>query len=106
MSRRRGFGYFPITGVLVFGLFIVAVLIMVLVELNILAYAYERIGLQSRYFLTFLLLSLLGSYVNVPVAVLPAKEGLQSNQRLSVLTAILYGVGSALTLDELPCGSI
>jgi uncharacterized membrane protein len=45
-----------------------------LLELRILAYAYERIGIHPRYVFTILFLSLFGSYVNIPVAQLPPEE--------------------------------
>ncbi len=66
--------YFPIA--LPFLLFIVFafVILIVLVEAGILRYAYRKIGVGSRHMFALLLLSLLGSYVNIPVAELPAKE--------------------------------
>jgi len=66
--------YFPIA--LPFLLFIVfaVVVLIVLVEVGILRYAYRKIGVGSRHMFALLLLSLLGSYVNIPVAELPAKE--------------------------------
>ncbi len=41
-------------------------LMVALVELNILKYAYERMGIPPRYILAILLLTLLGSSINIP----------------------------------------
>jgi len=43
-------------------------LTVALLELGLVAYAYERIGLESRYLISLLALSLLGSNVNLPLA--------------------------------------
>jgi uncharacterized membrane protein len=53
-----------------------------LVELRILTYAYERIGISRRYVWLLLLLSLFGSYINIPVAQLPA-EKVMSDQEVT-----------------------
>ncbi|OLB95014.1 MAG: hypothetical protein AUH30_16470 [Candidatus Rokubacteria bacterium 13_1_40CM_68_15] len=47
-------------------LVLLAVLI-VMVELRILAYAYRKIGVRPRYVFAVLVLSLVGSYVNIPL---------------------------------------
>ena len=60
----------PFYSILV-GLFI---LLVVLIQLGALRYAYMRIGLSPRAALLLLLASLAGSYLNIPVAELPAKE--------------------------------
>jgi uncharacterized membrane protein len=53
------------------GLFLALV---VLIQLGILRYAYMRIGVGARTALLLLLGSLLGSYVNIPLAQLPEQE--------------------------------
>lgn len=60
--------YFPLA--LPFFLFLVGLFVIVLslLEIGILHYAYSRIGIGSRHALTVLMLSLLGSYINIPVA--------------------------------------
>ena len=45
--------------------------LFILIQLNILRYAYMRIGLDSRVALLVFLASLLGSYINIPIAELP-----------------------------------
>jgi uncharacterized membrane protein len=66
--------YFPITGPFLLILFVLFVVVLVLVQLGILEYAYAKIGIQPRYVFLLLLLSLIGSYVNIPVAQMPAKQ--------------------------------
>ncbi len=48
--------------------------LIVLIEIGILEYAYEQIGVDRRYMFALLILSILGSYVNIPVAQLPAEH--------------------------------
>ncbi len=66
--------YFPVTPVFMLLLVIVFVAVVALVEFGVLTYAYEKMGVGRRNILGILLLSLIGSAVNIPVAELPAKE--------------------------------
>jgi uncharacterized membrane protein len=50
------------------------VVLVVLIQLGVLRYAYRRVGISSRAALMLLLGSLAGSYVNIPLAELPAQE--------------------------------
>lgn len=45
-----------------------------LFEIGVLEYAYEKMGIGRRHVLTLLLLCLLGSYVNIPIAELPPEK--------------------------------
>lgn len=63
--------YFPHTLLFLFGLFLLFSVVVLLIELRIVRYAYERIGVSQRFMLILLLLSFLGSYVNIAVARLP-----------------------------------
>jgi uncharacterized membrane protein len=49
-------------------------LVIALIELNILRYAYERMGVSRQYVFLLLFASLVGSYVNIPVYHLPPEE--------------------------------
>ena len=49
-------------------------LLVVLIEIGILQYVFESMGVNRRYMFSLLVLCLLGSYVNIPVAQLPAEE--------------------------------
>jgi uncharacterized membrane protein len=52
-------------------LFLLFGVLLALVQLGIIEYAYAKIGIQPRWIFLFLILSLVGSYVNIPVAELP-----------------------------------
>jgi uncharacterized membrane protein len=58
----------PLLLLLLVGLLVVFV---VLVELRILAYAYRKIGIHPRYVFALMLLTLLGSQVNIPLYSVP-----------------------------------
>ncbi len=66
--------YMPLALPFFFMLFFLFVLLIILIEIGILQYAYEKIGIDRRHIFALLLLSLLGSYVNIPVAELPAEH--------------------------------
>jgi uncharacterized membrane protein len=66
--------YFPLAWPFLLALVALLVVVVALIELQILKYAYERMGIPPRYVFGVLLLSLLGSYVNVPVFELPPEE--------------------------------
>lgn len=66
-------------------------LTVALLELGAVAYAYERIGIDSRYLISLLALSLLGSGLNVPLS--RHREADADGQPLSVLA---INVGGAL----------
>jgi uncharacterized membrane protein len=78
--------YFPIApSILLFLLFLFLTLI-ILIEVNVLTYAYQKIGVNRRYVFALLLLSLLGSYINIPIYQLPPEE-IRSGG-----TVLFYGV--------------
>ena len=66
--------YFPLTLPFLLILFFLFLFLIILVEVGILGYAYQRIGVDRRYVFLLLFFSLMGSYVNIPVAHLPAHE--------------------------------
>ena len=66
--------YFPLAFPFLMMLFFIFLFLVIFVEIGILGYAYESLGINRRYIFAFLLLSLLGSYVNIPVAALPAEN--------------------------------
>jgi uncharacterized membrane protein len=68
--------YFPIS--LPYYLILLGGLVVLWFLVRVLGYAYRRIGINEHYIFILLLLSLLGSYVNIPVAQLPEKEVLSS----------------------------
>jgi uncharacterized membrane protein len=66
--------YFPVTLPFLFFLLFLFVALIILIEINILRYAYEKIGVNRHYVFALLLFSLLGSYINIPVYHLPGEE--------------------------------
>jgi uncharacterized membrane protein len=65
--------FFPLALPFLFGFFLLLVLLVGLLEVGILGYAYEKLGIDRRYISALLMLSLLGSYVNIPIAELRAE---------------------------------
>lgn len=66
--------YFPLTWPFLLALFLLFSIIVLLVELKILKFAYARMGIPPRYILAILLLTLLGSSINLPIAQFPAER--------------------------------
>ncbi len=66
--------FFPLAIPFIIFLILIVGALIGLIEFGILQYAYEKVGISSRYVLGLLLLSLLGSYVNIPIAELPAER--------------------------------
>ena len=66
--------YFPVTPLFMVLLLAVIAVCVLLLEFGVITYAYEKMGVGRRYILGILLLSLLGSGINIPIAELPAKD--------------------------------
>lgn len=66
--------YFPLAFPFFLALFLFFVVIVVLIELQIVQYAFEQAGVERKYMFALLLLAFLGSYVNIPVARLPPEQ--------------------------------
>jgi uncharacterized membrane protein len=63
--------YVPITLIFFVAFWFLLALLMALIQIGILQYVFESMGISRRYMLTLLLLCLLGSYVNIPIAHFP-----------------------------------
>src|SRR5260370_19232406 len=72
--------YFPLSGPFMAALFVLVIVVIALIELRILTYAYEKIGINRRFVWALLLLSLIGSYINIPVAELPPEKVLSDQE--------------------------
>jgi uncharacterized membrane protein len=72
--RPSSFHYFPLAAPFLLAFFLFLVLVVVFIEVGILEYAYEKIGINRRYVFTLLLFSLLGSYVNIPIGELHGEK--------------------------------
>jgi uncharacterized membrane protein len=68
------FHYFPVPLLYVVVLACLVGILIVLLEIRVLGYAFERMGIDRRYVVSILSLCLLGSYVNIPIAELPPEQ--------------------------------
>lgn len=66
--------YFPLAWPFLLALFALFAFLVLLIELDILKYAYVRMGIPPRYILAILLLTLLGSSINIPLVQLPPER--------------------------------
>lgn len=66
--------YLPFPPLFLFFLLVAFIALVALVEMNVLSYAYEKMGVGRRYILAILLFSLVGSTINIPIAEFPAKD--------------------------------
>ncbi len=72
--------YFPLGLPFLLMLAFFFILLIALIEVGILEYADEKIGISRRRMFALLLFTLLGSYINILVAELPAKEVVSGQQ--------------------------
>ena len=72
--------YLPLSPVVFSILIGLLILLIVLIQVGALRYAYLRLGVSSRVALLLLLASLFGSYLNIPLAELPAQQQLVAGQ--------------------------
>ncbi|HLN87337.1 MAG TPA: DUF1614 domain-containing protein, partial [Candidatus Limnocylindrales bacterium] len=70
MARSK-INYFPVSALFIVTFFLLVALLIVVIEFDVIQYAYEKIGIHRRYVFALLVLSLLGSYVNIPIGELP-----------------------------------
>jgi uncharacterized membrane protein len=66
--------YFPLEWPFLLGLFLLLSALVVLIELRILRYAYERMGISPRSAAWILVLTLVGSSINIPLAEFPPER--------------------------------
>ena len=78
---RSKLNFFPLAFPFVLSLFLLIGLLIVFFEFGVIQYAYEKLGIDRRYVFALLALSLLGSYVNIPIGEL-AEERVFSDQEI------------------------
>ncbi len=66
--------YFPVTPLFMVLMFFALAVLVALIQFKVITYAYEKMGVGRNYILGILLLSLLGSAVNIPIAELPGND--------------------------------
>jgi len=108
--------FFPLAPLFLLALFVLLGLLIAFIQIGILQYAYEKIGVKRRYVFSILILSLLGSYVNIPIVHLPPEQVL-SNQEVSYFgmryvipmvqdwpgTVVALNLGGAIIPTALSC---
>lgn len=65
--------FFPLAPPLVLLFVLLILFVIAAMEIGAIQYAYEKIGINRPYVFALLLLSLWGSYINIPIAELPAR---------------------------------
>lgn len=68
--------YFPLALPFLFMLVVLLAVVIALVQIRVLRYAYAMIGIPLKYFYALLIASLIGSYINIPLASLPSEQTL------------------------------
>jgi uncharacterized membrane protein len=66
--QPSGMRYFPVEWPFLLALFLLFLIILTLIELRVLRYAYEQMGISPRSAMWILLFTLLGSSINIPLA--------------------------------------
>lgn len=66
--------YFPLALPFVVALFLFFAFVVLLIELRVVQFVYESVGVSPRMLLALLLLSFLGSYINIGIAHLPPER--------------------------------
>ena len=66
-----GIHYFPVSPLFVGVLLVLLIVVFLGVVLRVLRYAYTSMGVPPQYFFAILVLSLLGSYINIPILQFP-----------------------------------
>jgi len=69
---------FPLAPPVLLLLGLLLALLIVLVEIRVLAYAYRKIGVRPRYVFAVMILTLLGSQVNIPLYSVPGRQILRA----------------------------
>ncbi|MGE3535904.1 MAG: DUF1614 domain-containing protein [Candidatus Tectimicrobiota bacterium] len=75
--------FLPLTPLVFFFLFVLLGFLLLMMALDVLRFTYEKLGLAPHTALLLLLGSLVGSYINIPLATLPG-ERTASGQRIMV----------------------
>jgi uncharacterized membrane protein len=66
--------YFPVAWPFFVAFWFLFGLVVVLIQIGILQYVFASMGVSRRYMFSLLVLSLLGSYINIPIAELPPEH--------------------------------
>lgn len=86
--------FFPLALPVVALLFVLVLVMLAMLEVGVLDYAYEKLGVPHRAAIALLVLSLLGSYVNIPIAELAAERIVSGEQ------VVFFGVRYTVPVVE------
>ncbi len=89
--------FFPLALPFVLALFLVLFLLLAFLQIGLISIAYEKLGVPPQHLFSLLLLSLLGSYVNIPVARVPAGE-----RMIQAVTIRRFGVTYVVPRSVVP----
>jgi uncharacterized membrane protein len=67
----RHFYFFPLTLIFIVGFFLLLLFLFLFVQIGLISYAYERIGVSASAIFPLLFLSLFGSAINIPITEVP-----------------------------------
>lgn len=96
--RRSSSHYFPVAPLfIIFGVF-ATVLLLILFELHVISFAYQKLGMPPRAVMVCLLCSILGSAINIPVARFKARNIV--SPRTVAFFGMQYRVPQARHIDE------
>jgi uncharacterized membrane protein len=96
--------YLPLAGPFFAILVAVFLVVVLLIQINVLRYAYTRLGVSSGTALLLLFASLIGSYINIPVWEFPERE-VQSGQEVTffgiqyVVPVVVEWPGTVIALN-------
>src|SRR5690242_13018401 len=65
--------YVPIGLIFFLAFWLLLALLLALIQIGILEYVFESMGINRRYLMALLVLCLLGSYINIPIAHFPGR---------------------------------
>ena len=98
--RSSGLHFLPLVLPLFLAFVLLVGLLILLIEINLLGYAYEKVGMHHRYMITLLVLSLMGSYVNIPIAELPTQHVLSGGEVITLSGGTTMPVSVFLSLRK------
>jgi uncharacterized membrane protein len=75
--------YFPVAWPILLLLLLLAGIVFALIEVGVLHYAYTHLGVDKRWVYSLMLLSFVGSYVNIPIYRLPGERIVTSEEIIS-----------------------
>ena len=92
--------HIPVAPWFMLGLSLLLAAAVALIEIGLFRYSYEKMGINRRYIFGILFLSLVGSYINIPIGELPTKQ-VATTKQISV-----FGVPYVVPVVQEPARTI